>query len=85
MELRAEAIAKEGYQQKEKVLKEIQQREQQQLMVHRIRYLQGNFSTSSTTVLSVQEIEKAFLACKEQKQSFHTPFLLPPLAIEFGF
>jgi hypothetical protein len=96
IEKRAEAIAAEGNLEKGKVLKEIRQRERQRDTAKKIRFLRGKVSTSSTTLVMVQDangisvdltnkedIERAIIS--NNKDSFHTPFLQPPLVSEFGF
>jgi hypothetical protein len=100
IEKRAEAIAAEGNLEKGKVLKEIRQRERQRDTAKKIRFLRGKVSTGSTTLVTVQDangisvdltnkedIERAIISNNEDKckQSFHTPFLQPPLVSEFGF
>jgi hypothetical protein len=99
-ENRAEALAAEGRLDKVKVLKEICERENQRSTARKIRYLHGKISTGSTTIVMIndvhgnkvdltnkEDIKRAIITNNESKykQSFHTPFLQPPLVRDFGF
>ena len=100
MERRAEAVAQEGNKDKEKILKEMMQREKQQETAKKLRYLRGKLFTGSTTMVTKTdsngkkvditektEIEKAILKNNEEKfkQSSKNPFLSVPLRDEMGF
>jgi len=96
----AEACAIQGNTSKKKMIKQLQLREKQRSMARKIRFLQGKLRVGSTTLVTVQDaegntielttkqdIEKAIVKNNKDKfeQSFHTPFLQPPLSHLFGF
>jgi hypothetical protein len=96
----AEAIALEGNKDQARILKDLRTREFQCTTARRIRFLHGKFISGSTTTVTVTntegnlqdltsktEIENAILANNKAKlqQSFHLPFLQPPLRRDFGF
>ncbi len=89
-----EAIAEAGNTTKEKVIKVIRHREKQQFTARKIKFLRGKLSRGSTTMVTIQQedgtfkditgkrnIEDAIIASNNLKfqQSFHTPFMQPPL------
>jgi hypothetical protein len=96
----AEAIAAQGNQQKEKIIKTLWEHERQRHSARKIWYLRGKIHSGSTTMVTTQDqegrivdltkkedIELAIMKCNEAKfrQSVHTPFFQFPLAAEFGF
>ena len=94
----ATVLSLAGNSDKETKVRRLQQRERQRSSARKIRYLRGKLSTGSTTLVTVQqgqwvdltskhEIEKAIVQNNSDKfrQSFHTPFMVPPLKHLFGF
>jgi hypothetical protein len=77
-----------------------QLREEQRRTARKIKYVRGKIGDGSMTMVTVQtptgelqdivekaQIEQAIMQenAKKYKQSFHTPFLRPPLVTDFGF
>jgi hypothetical protein len=100
LELWAEAIADKGALAKEKVLKDLREREQQRATARKLRFVRGKMRTGSTTMVTVVdadgqrrditdklETERAILRKNKEKfsQSFHTAFYQSPLKEDFGF
>jgi hypothetical protein len=96
----AEAIAAQGNQQKEKIIKTLREHGQQRHSARKICYLRGKIHSGSTTMVTTQDqdgrtidltkkedIKLAIMKNNEAKfrQSSHTPFFQFPLAAEFGF
>ena len=96
----AAVLSLEGNLNKETMICLLQQRERQRSAARKIRFLRGKLSTGSTTLVTIQdeqghwidltskhEIEKAIVQNNSEKfrQSFHTPFMVPPLKHLFGF
>ena len=95
----AEAIAIQDNIPKATVIKNIKTREEQTRKARKIRHVRGKLATGSTTMVTIQlpsgewqdildkpSIEEAIMKENKSKyqQSFHTPFLRPPLITDFG-
>jgi hypothetical protein len=100
LDLLAEAIVVKGDLAREKVLRDLRQREQQRATARKLRFIQGKMKSESITMVTVvgedgnraditdrKEMEKAILDNNKAKfsQSFHTPFYRSPLKEAFGF
>ena len=85
---------------KANMLRQLREREQQQSVARKIRYLQGKLYRSSTTMVTSYDsegnlfditdkikVEQAIMQSNEAKfkQSHHRPFFQLPLKREFGF
>jgi hypothetical protein len=96
----AEALAKDGNLSKEKVLKQLKQREALWSSHCKLKYLRGKLVRNSTTVVTIsddegrlvdltkkRDIETAIIQENKRKfqQSFHTPFYQPPLNHDFEY
>jgi hypothetical protein len=96
----AEALAQESNTKQLKRLTQLRERETQQSVARKIRYLRGKGSLGSTTLVmeekengrvieytNKKDIEQAILSCNQAKfqQSHHRPFYQFTLAQEFRF
>jgi hypothetical protein len=96
----AEALAKEGNVTKEKILRQLKQREQLRSSHQKIKYIRGKLQRNTTTTVTIMgeggrpveltkklDIEQAILKENQEKfqQSFHSPFYQPPINCDFGY
>jgi hypothetical protein len=95
-----DALSKAGNLKKENILQQLHQLKAQRATAAKNRWLQGKIHSGGTTLVTIQnesgewvdltdkrEIEAAILKNNTAKfqQSFHMPFMRPPISTEFGF
>jgi hypothetical protein len=96
----SDALSKAGNLKKENILQQLHQLKAQRATAAKIRWLQGKIHSGGTTLVTIQnesgewvdltdkrDIEAAILKSNTAKfqQSFHMPFMRPPISTEFGF
>jgi hypothetical protein len=100
LESLASALAANGNTKKESILKQLRLRESQRSTARKLKYLRGQLSKRSTTMVSItlpdgsnaditdkKEMEKTIIAANKKKfqQSFGTPFYKYPYNTLFGY
>jgi hypothetical protein len=99
LDSRAEAIAQKEGIQKATIIKSLKLREEQRRIARKIKHVRGKLAMGSTTLVTIQtptgetqdileksDIEQVIMQENKSKyqQSFHTPFMRPPLITDFG-